>query len=78
MATWSVTKAIVCTLVGLAVMRTAWAQELGGAGTVQGTVKDPTGGVMVAVSVSLANPEGRASSQKSPRSEFQKAFAENA
>src|SRR6266850_7379766 len=35
---------------------TASAQELGGAGTVQGTVKDPTGAVMVAVTVTLANP----------------------
>jgi hypothetical protein len=32
------------------------AQELGGAGTVQGTVKDPTGAVMVAASVSISNP----------------------
>ncbi len=32
------------------------AQELGGAGTVQGTVKDPTGGVMVAVTVEISNP----------------------
>ncbi len=32
------------------------AQELGGAGTVQGTVKDPTGGVMVSVTVTLSNP----------------------
>jgi Carboxypeptidase regulatory-like domain len=32
------------------------AQELGGAGTVQGTVKDPTGGVMVSVTVTLTNP----------------------
>ena len=31
-------------------------QELGGAGTLQGTVKDPTGGVMVAVTVNLAQP----------------------
>ena len=31
-------------------------QELGGAGTVQGTVKDPTGGVMVAVTVDISNP----------------------
>src|SRR5579862_8568689 len=30
------------------------AQELGGAGTLQGTVKDPTGGVMTAVTVNLA------------------------
>jgi len=33
----------------------AWAQESGGAGTVQGTVKDPTGGAMVAVAVELSN-----------------------
>src|SRR5712664_286036 len=32
------------------------AQELGGAGTVQGIVKDPTGGVMQAVEVKIANP----------------------
>src|SRR6266403_1178002 len=32
------------------------AQELGGAGTVQGTVKDPTGGVMQSVDVRIANP----------------------
>src|SRR6266446_6098108 len=31
-------------------------QGLGGAGTVQGTVKDPTGGVMQAVQVKIANP----------------------
>jgi hypothetical protein len=34
----------------------ARAQGLGGAGTVQGTVKDPTGGVMQAVDVKIANP----------------------
>jgi hypothetical protein len=34
---------------------TASAQGLGGAGTVQGTVKDPTGGVMQAVEVRIAN-----------------------
>src|ERR1700674_2556278 len=33
----------------------AAAQGLGGAGTVQGTVKDPTGGVMVAVTVDISN-----------------------
>jgi hypothetical protein len=33
-----------------------WSQELGGAGTVQGTVKDPTGGAMAAVTVELSNP----------------------
>ena len=35
---------------------TLWAQELGGAGTVQGTVKDPTAGVMQSVEVKIANP----------------------
>src|SRR6202521_2133590 len=34
----------------------ARAQGLGGSGTVQGTVKDPTGGVMVAVTVDISNP----------------------
>ena len=34
---------------------TARAQGLGGAGTVQGTVKDPTGGVMQAVEVKISN-----------------------
>src|SRR3954466_16108186 len=34
----------------------AWSQELGGAGTVEGTVKDPTGGQMVSVTVELSNP----------------------
>ena len=33
-----------------------FAQGLGGAGTVQGTVKDPTGGVMQAVQVRISNP----------------------
>ena len=33
----------------------AQAQELGGAGTIQGTVKDPTGGVMQAVDVKISN-----------------------
>src|SRR5947207_3432591 len=34
----------------------AQAQGLGGAGTVQGTVKDPAGGVMQAVEVRISNP----------------------
>src|SRR5947208_10676269 len=34
----------------------AQAQGLGGAGTLQGTVKDPTGGVMQAVEVKITNP----------------------
>jgi len=33
----------------------ASAQGLGGAGTVQGTVKDPTGGVMQSVEVRISN-----------------------
>jgi hypothetical protein len=39
-----------------ALSRVAFGQELGGAGTIQGTVKDPTGGVMQSVEVKLANP----------------------
>src|SRR4029453_19318841 len=35
---------------------TANAQGLGGAGTVQGIVKDPTGGVMQAVEGKISNP----------------------
>src|SRR5258708_16402381 len=35
---------------------TSVAQELGGPGTVQGTVKDPTGGVMQSVEVKISNP----------------------
>src|SRR6478672_9778323 len=34
----------------------AQSQGLGGAGTVQGVVKDPTGGVMQAVEVRISNP----------------------
>jgi hypothetical protein len=34
----------------------ARAQGLGGSGTVQGTVKDPTGGVIVAVTVDISTP----------------------
>src|SRR5437762_2521822 len=43
-------------LVSIATATTVPAQELGGAGTVQGTVKDPTGAVMVAATVTLTNP----------------------
>ncbi len=39
----------------MGVAATARAQGLGGAGTVQGTVKDSTGGVMLAVTVNLSN-----------------------
>src|ERR1700719_3097448 len=42
--------------VGALGLTPARAQGLGGAGTVQGTVKDPTGGVMVAVAVDISNP----------------------
>ena len=45
--------AIAVCAVGVAGAR---AQGLGGAGTVQGTVKDPTGGVMQAVEVKIGNP----------------------
>ena len=41
---------------GLLASRPAGAQGLGGAGTVQGTVRDPTGGVMQAVAVTITNP----------------------
>jgi len=41
---------------GVIGLSSAGAQGLGGAGTVQGTVKDPTGGVMQSVEVRLSNP----------------------
>src|SRR5437667_8051940 len=44
-----------CAVVWL-VAGSAYAQGLGGAGTIQGTVKDPTGGVMQAVEVRISNP----------------------
>ena len=46
------------TLVAICAIGVAGAhgQGLGGAGTVQGTVKDPTGGVMQAVEVRISNP----------------------
>ncbi|MGH9408827.1 MAG: carboxypeptidase-like regulatory domain-containing protein, partial [Vicinamibacterales bacterium] len=46
--------ALAC-LVAVAVP-TAHAQELGGAGTVEGTITDTTGGAMQAVTVTLSNP----------------------
>jgi carboxypeptidase family protein len=45
---------VVC--LGLSVSPPASAQGLGGAGTIQGTVTDPTGGVMQAVAVTITNP----------------------
>src|SRR5262245_6405580 len=44
----------VCVCVCIAV--SAGAQGLGGAGTIQGVVVDPTGGAMQAVDVTLRNP----------------------
>ena len=35
---------------------TSWAQGLGGAGTVKGILKDSTGGVMVAATITISNP----------------------
>ncbi len=55
-------QARVILIVGLAMLGAglraapARAQGLGGAGTIQGTVKDPTGGVMQAVEVRISNP----------------------
>ena len=43
-------------ILALAIAVPAHAQELGGAGTIQGTVKDPTGGVLRAASVTIVNP----------------------
>src|SRR6516225_2900916 len=40
----------------IGVVSSASGQGLGGAGTLQGTVKDPTGGVMQAVEVRISNP----------------------
>ncbi len=48
---------IATTMLCLALLASsAQSQGLGGAGTVQGTVKDPTGGVMQAVQVRISNP----------------------
>ncbi|HUK36710.1 MAG TPA: TonB-dependent receptor [Vicinamibacterales bacterium] len=47
---------LVMVFVMTAAARVGRAQELGGAGTVQGTVKDPTGDVMQAVTVTLRQP----------------------
>src|SRR4051812_7451438 len=47
---------VAVTLLFLALASSVRAQGLGGAGTVQGVVKDPTGGVMQAVQVRISNP----------------------
>jgi hypothetical protein len=41
--------------IGMVVSTPVLAQQLGGAGTVRGTVKDPAGGVMQAVTVTISN-----------------------
>jgi hypothetical protein len=48
--------AIALAAISLLVVPRARAQELGGAGTIQGIVKDPTGAPMVGVMVGLSNP----------------------
>ena len=55
---WLGTKTVCLLVLGslLVLGNSSFAQELGGAGTLQGTVKDPTGGVMVAVTVNLSQP----------------------
>src|SRR5690349_1146150 len=47
---------LVFALLAVAMASPLCAQGLGGAGTVQGTVKDPTGGVMQSVQVRISNP----------------------
>jgi carboxypeptidase family protein len=49
-------RVVLALLVLAAVASPSFAQGLGGAGTVQGTVKDGTGGVMQAVPVRISNP----------------------
>src|SRR5262249_57988533 len=46
---------VMCACLGVLETRSTSAQGLGGAGTLQGTVKDPTGGVMQAVEVQITN-----------------------
>jgi hypothetical protein len=46
---------VICACLGFFGTRSASAQGLGGAGTLQGTIKDPTGGVMQAVEVRITN-----------------------
>jgi Carboxypeptidase regulatory-like domain len=46
-------------LVGYRNMGVVDAQGLGGAGTIQGTIKDPTGGVMQSVDITISNPVSR-------------------
>ena len=52
-----------CAAIAVIGISGAGAQGLGGAGTVQGTVKDPTGAPMVAVTVDLEQPGHRVEAQ---------------
>ena len=47
---------VACVVALISFADRAAAQSLGGAGTVRGTVKDPSGGVMQAVEVRISNP----------------------
>jgi hypothetical protein len=47
---------VAAALIGVAVVVPVEAQELGGAGTIRGTVTDPTNAPMAAVAVDLSNP----------------------
>jgi Carboxypeptidase regulatory-like domain len=49
-------RVVLAVVIVAAVGSPSFAQGLGGAGTVQGTVKDPTGGVMQSVPVRISNP----------------------
>src|ERR1051326_174935 len=49
-------RVVLAVVIVAAVGSPSFAQGLGGAGTVQGTVKDPTGGVMQSVQVRISNP----------------------
>ncbi|HEX7792708.1 MAG TPA: TonB-dependent receptor, partial [Vicinamibacterales bacterium] len=51
---WSVTIAVLAVVLYVD-LGVGFAQGLGGAGTIQGTVKDPTGGVMQSVDVTIRN-----------------------
>ena len=52
----SAVRLVVCLILVIVACASAEAQGLGGASTIRGVVKDPTGGVMVSVTVEIANP----------------------
>jgi len=56
MRRWGASLGTLICFCGVVCATSASAQGLGGAGTVQGTVKDPTGGVMQAVEIRITNP----------------------